>query len=217
MAKSPRRFRIDPVLKRRGPQTSPKIIIWIVCEGKNTEPKYIEDFARHHGNGRVKIEKIDKAGVPLTLVSEAIALKQKLTKKASRKGADSFEKAFQVWAISDVDEHPNLAEAKQIASVNDLNYCISNPCFELWGVLHFRIQDAYIHRHDLQRLLNQLMPNYDHNNKAEFDYDLIKNNYETAKRNAITINNRRIEEDIPWSNTSTNVYLLLDEIIEKGK
>ena len=50
-----------------------------------------------------------------------------------------------------LDEHPDLAEARQVAQRQGINLAVSNPCIELWFVLHLEDQFAYIHRHEVQR------------------------------------------------------------------
>ncbi|TGO03207.1 hypothetical protein PN36_10895 [Candidatus Thiomargarita nelsonii] len=51
-------------------------------------------------------------------------------------------------------------------------------------MLHLRHYDAPIHRHDLQRLLEQMMPGYDHKLSATFNYELIREHYDSAKKRA---------------------------------
>jgi len=210
-----KRFRKGPALTRRTAKREPKLKLVIVCEGENTEPKYLQDFANDHANPLVEIETIKKGGVPVTLVNKAVKRKKELEKQA-RRTKNSFDKRFQVWGLFDVDEHPNIPQAKDKAHGNGVKLGISNPCFELWGLLHICNQDAPIHRHKLQRLLEEKMPSYDHDSSATFDYNLIRENYDIAKQRAIKGLNRRKEEDDPEGNPSTNVYELLDIVSDNG-
>lgn len=203
-------------LKRRAASVQPKILLVVCCEGKNTEPQYIKEFASAYGNKLVKIEPIPAAGVPLTLVQRAIQEKEQRQKSASR-SRDSFSKAFQVWGVFDIDEHPNVPEAIDLARRNGIKLCISNPCFDLWGLLHFANQDAPIHRHKAQKKLSAEMPSYDPGKGKYFDYDLLHPLYATAKSRAELLMKRREEEDTPRGNPSTDIFKLLDLIIENGK
>ena len=87
-------------------------------------------------------------GTPLTIVRHAVAEREKWLKDERRgrgTGYDSY------WCVIDVDEHPDLAEALQVAQRHEINLAVSNPCIELWFVLHLEDQFAYIHRYEVQR------------------------------------------------------------------
>ena len=150
------------------------------------------------------------------MVQRAVEEKHILKKRASR-DRDSYAKKFEVWGAFDVDEHPKIPEAQDMAKGNGIKLCISNPCFDLWGLLHFIVQDAPIHRHEAQRKLSIEMPSYDPGKGKRFDYELLKSRYETAKARAVILNKRRQEEGIAGGNPSTNVYDLLELIIENGR
>lgn len=162
-----RKFPKTPKLARRKPLCSPKLKLVVVCEGEKTEPKYLDDFTKDYNNHLVEVKIIPKGGAPVTLVKKAIEFKKELERTA-RRTKNSFDQRFQVWGLFDVDEHPNIPQAKDLARGNDIALGISNPCFELWGLLHIRNHDAPIHRHDLQRLLGQEMPGYSHKFSASF-------------------------------------------------
>jgi hypothetical protein len=66
----------------------------------------------------------------------------------------------EIWCVFDVDEHPLLAEAKHQASANHIKTAISNPCFELWVLLHFQDQRAHIARSVVQSLCRERIPGY---------------------------------------------------------
>ena len=62
----------------------------------------------------------------------------------------------EIWCVFDTDQHPNLAQAINEAGQSEIEVAVSNPCFELWLVLHSQEQTAFIDRHDAQRLANAL-------------------------------------------------------------
>lgn len=210
------RFPQAPSLTRKHSRIEPKIKIYVLCEGEVTEPQYLYQFSAQHINELVKVCPIPGVGVPLTVVNKAIELKTDLLKIARQKG-DSFRKAFSVWCLVDVDEHPNLEAAKHLALTKNIHLCISNPCFELWGLLHLQHQDAYIDRHKLQSALHEIMPKYHHDSSPTLDFDLIKDKYTCARERAIEICARRKDEGKEGCNPSTNVHNLLDCIISNGK
>jgi hypothetical protein len=55
--------------------------------------------------------------------------------------------ADEVWCVFDVDEHPKLAEARDQANANGIQLAVSNPCFELWLLLHFQEHRAHAGGH----------------------------------------------------------------------
>ncbi|MGH3940412.1 MAG: RloB family protein, partial [Pseudonocardiaceae bacterium] len=51
------------------------------------------------------------------------------------------------WCVFDVEwpkNHPNLKQAIQLARDHNIRLAISNPCFELWLILHFEDQTAFL-------------------------------------------------------------------------
>ena len=118
----------SPKISRATNKTPPKVELFIVCEGKNTEPDYILSCAEHYGNGLVTINPIRAAGVPLTIIETALELREKLTTER-KKSRNSFDSCFRVWAIFDRDEHPHVDKALMIAAEKKLDVAFSNPCF----------------------------------------------------------------------------------------
>lgn len=191
----------------------PKFLIIAFCEGKNTEPEYLKSFAKHYGNGLVRVEPVAPAGVPLTVVEKAVTRKKGLDAK---KKMDSFDSLYEVWAVFDRDDHPNISKAIDLARGNNVHTAISNPCIEIWPLLHFTFHRSYIHRHDLQRELAKYMASYQSNGSKLIDYELIKDNFNYAKSNAESLLADHEATDNPYGNPSTTFYKLLERIIENG-
>lgn len=85
--------RSSPSLARRkSPSIEPRLKLLIFCEGKNTEPDYIEGVARAFGNRLVSIDAQRAAGVPKTLVQKALNARTK-----NGKPKNSFEEKDQIW------------------------------------------------------------------------------------------------------------------------
>ena len=105
-------------------------------------------------------------------------------------------------------------EAVDMARANDIRLAISNPCFEIWGVFHYRDFDADVHRHDCQRELTSLCPSYSNSGSKVFDDSAaIENGYSDAVARAKNSRRRRQEEGRPEGNPSTRVYLLTEHIL----
>lgn len=52
--------------------------------------------------------------------------------------------------------HPRLNEAILIANTHSIELAVSNPCFELWLILHFRDHHAWLDNNDARRQRRQL-------------------------------------------------------------
>ncbi len=182
-----------------------------MCEGRKTEPDYLRKFAHDNKHPLVKLETVDGVGTPKTLVDRAIKEKEKLIKIAKQSG-NSFENEYEVWCLSDRDEHPRINEELQRAEDNQISYALSNPCIELWGYLHYQQNDAPTHRGQMQKMLQAVMPGYDHNKGAVFNYEHMKAGYTDAVLRASELRRRRYEEDLVNGNPSTNIDELMESI-----
>jgi len=206
----------SPKLSAKAIARPPRVELVIVCEGANTEPAYFKDCATHYGAGTVRLKLITAAGVPLTLVKGAIQERQNLINQRKRY-KDSFDSCFRVWAVFDRDDHPNVAEALALAECFGIDVAFSNPCFELWPVLHLVDFGAQMGRHALQAYLKTLMPTYDHQDRALIDFGLIKDRFVDAYVRALKHNLAREEEQGAFGNPSTTVCTLVRKIVENGK
>src|SRR5271155_3395078 len=185
-------------LKRRKPSRGPKIAVTIFAEGSRTEVFYFKAVKSDAQNRLVEIS--GGCGVPETLVSTAIAHK----KRRRQRARDSFERDDQVWAVFDRDEH-DVASAIARAKAQGVMVAYSNPCFELWGLLHYVNHDAPIDRHALQKLLETHMDGYDKDGAKVFSYDDMREGYADASRRAEQMENRRIAERAEMENPYTGV------------
>lgn len=211
-----RKFPVSPKLHRAIQVIDPKVEIYITCEGLVTEPRYFDDCVRHYGAGLVHLKIIPKTGVPLTVVKAAVERRKKMI-EAVRSGTREKDPPFTVWAIFDRDEH-DVGEAFELAKANGVRIAFSNPCFELWPMLHLNTnygsQDG---RHALQRSLSVLMPNYHHEDNPTVDFDLIKNRVENAINAADRLVRARTDEGSSIGCPVTTVGDLVKRIIANGK
>jgi len=149
-------------LRRASAGRRPYDRILIVCEGKKTEPGYLEDMRRTYrlSSADIKIVSNDNRTEPLQIVDGAI-VKFKETR--------GYE---QVYAVFDRDEHRTYADAIARAKAQDNKLrndegrlvrfqCVpSVPCFELWLLLHFENVENFAHRDDIIRRIAQHIPRY---------------------------------------------------------
>ncbi len=192
-------------LRRRAPfrKVLPRILI--VCEGTVTEPGYFEELRRLYR--RVVDVKISPGGVPKTLVERAAAFKKACEREATVKKDDNL-RYDEVWCVFDVDDHPKIADARQQARDNGINLAISNPCFELWVLLHFQDQRAHISRQKLRAACKTHLPGYE----KELPTELLNQRYDQATTRARDLDVWQQEQGRECGNPSTGVYKLTEAI-----
>jgi hypothetical protein len=130
---------------------------------------------------------------------------------------DSFQEKDQIWAVFDRDTHPKVAETIKRADAAGILVAYSNPCFELWLVLHYRNHDAPESHRNMQKILRGLMPGYNPNGSKKVAFDQICNSVELAESRAEALEKRRRTERNSAGNPSTTVYKLTREIRKHGK
>lgn len=139
-------------LGRRVAARRPRKTLVLFCEGSRTEPDYLEALKRDpkvraHSAVELRVEVAGSGAVPLTLVKKAVVARER-----ARKEQDEID---EFWCVFDVEwprNHPHLAEAVALAGRNGIRLAISNPCFELWLVLHFSDHRSFLDSHAAVRL-----------------------------------------------------------------
>jgi hypothetical protein len=184
----------------------------ILCEGKVTEPSYFHAFKHEHRSQLVRIEVVPDCGVPKSLVEHAVERKAEAQREAKRHG-DPYLKWDEIWCVFDVDAHPRLEEAKNQARDNKLEVAISNPCFELWLLLHFQDQRAHRDRAQIQLACRNHLPEY----VKEIPYAKVQPLYAQAVERAKELDKWQEEQSRPGGNPSTAVHKLTERIVEFGK
>ena len=120
------------------------------------------------------------------------------------------------WLIFDCDDNSQEELQRVVARAKKakINWCLSNPCFELWYLLHFLYRESPMTAFDLKKhLLKEWIPGY--NETMEGIYDLLKDRMDNAIRNAARLLPPEKREEwmnrLRQSNPSTNV----DNLIRK--
>ncbi|GAB5549367.1 MAG: RloB family protein [Sandaracinaceae bacterium] len=193
---------------RREPQRDPKRRLLVVCEGIVTEPVYLRGLERWAGNSRIHLEIPKEQGDPKKLVEIAKRHKRNAEDEAKRQ-RDDFLSFDEVWCVCDVDEHQRLPDARQMARDNDIMIAVSNPCFELWLVLHFRDSPGPQHRHDMQKLLAKFLEGYD----KHLDFSALSHGVQSAVVRAQRLDEMAQEEGEGGRNPTTDVYRLAESIL----
>jgi hypothetical protein len=203
----PRRLRDETRRRRAFREPLPRLLI--VCEGQKTEPLYFQYLRRRVRSVLVEID--DRSGVPKTLVERAVA-RVKEANAAAKSMRDVFQKFDEVWCVFDVDAHPRLPDAKQQASAHGIQLAISNPCFELWALIHYQDHTRYESGSEVVRLLKVHVPMYG----KVLPCDELELRYRDAVLRARVLD-QRVRSGLSDGNPSTGVHILTERIRALGR
>lgn len=193
---------------------SPKEVWLIVCEGKRTEPEYLDGLIKHFRDrpNTPKLKYSRGAGDALQFVNATVNEKNKAEKLAD---TDENEMYDQVWAVFDLEDNPNevkFNQAKEIANNNDICLAVSNPCIELWLYLHFNDSPGIVTNDDILARLKKSIPNYDKGIQFK-DY---QDSYADAIKRARSLDENAESDGEPGRNPSTGVWRLVQSIQDKA-
>ena len=207
--------RSTPDLARNRHKREPKRKFILFCEGEKTEIEYFEAIRRVCSSTLIAVGTHGGVGVPYTIAEKAVERAKALgLAPKSRRKKDSYEERDQVWAIFDRDEHPRFKEAVMKCEEQNIGVGRSNPCFELWLILHEQDYDKPNDRHAMQKALAKLRPEYKLNGAKTPDCaDLVKRVEEAEQRGERGLQNRESGGD-PYGNPSTTVGRLTRAIRE---
>ena len=180
-----------------------KEIIRLHVEGKITERQYFECIR----SDAVHLSFAQTSGLdPKSLVRNARA---ELNLKHRRTSDIDFD---ELWCVFDVDQHERLAEALSDAKHSNVQIAISNPCFELWLVLHVRDQNAFISRSSIQKQSQELGLTDGKHLKPNACEDLKESTMD-AKRRAIQLSESHRQTGASCTeNPSSTVWRLADRL-----
>ena len=122
-----------------------------------------------------------------------------------------------VWGVFDRDEHPRFNEAVELCRNHGIGVGRSNPCFELWLILHERDYDQSDDRHRVQAELRRLRPEYEIDGAKTPDCDDLIRRVEDAERRGEEQLRRREVEDNAFGNPSTTVGELTTAIRQAAR
>ncbi len=194
-------------MSRRVSLREPNDILIIVCEGEKTEINYFENY-RRRGCG-LKIQTLNSSkNDPINLVKYA-------RRQISKHGLD-LKEGDQIWCVFDVDQNENnIDKAVNEAEKNSINIALSNPCFEIWFLLHFEFRQTNLSCSNTITNLKKYIENY---SKTDDIFDKLIDHRQTAISHAKKLNEiheRRGNELYSHeSNPSTQVFRLVEYILD---
>ena len=176
-------------------------------EGEATETIYLTHLHRLHRQ-RITVVIDNRHGAPLTLVKHAADERRQRARDERRGRGAGFD---EYWCVLDVDEHPKLDEALELARANGISVAVSNPCIELWFMLHSVEQTAHIDRHTAQAR-NRELHGFDKRPTAAALNNFV-HQYPTARSRALSLDDMHRRNFSPeGSNPSTSIPPLIDTI-----
>ena len=169
---------------------------------------YLGYWAKRPGPGLI-ISWGTTGAAPMTLVEKAREDVREM--KRIRRPADRpFD---EVWCVFDRDAHANVPKALSEARDSGICVAFSDPCFELWLVLHARDHTAPLDRRAASRLARDLGLIDKRNNKdvPVAAWRLLEPGYADAKARAQTLATRHESGgSSSRSNPSSDVWRLVD-------
>ena len=208
-------------LKRQQAKRKPYDKILIVCEGTKTEPFYLNELKDELKLSTANVIIDPSPGSdPLSVVEHAESL---VRQQARQKHTDNYDRVFCVFDKDEHEEHGKryskaLNKISQISIKNVKFFAItSNPCFEVWPVLHFELRTAPFlptskktAAQEVDYYLSNYLPDYKKGSKGL--YSQIK-----AQTKQAIIFAKRLEQEnqnSDSSNPSTRMHELVDYLCQ---
>ncbi len=166
------------------------------CGGLKTEPAYL-DGLRALARANSKVLAVQARGVsPAQLVARAA--------RVLEDNPGFYDETWCVFDVDDFDLQGVAAQAKQAG----IRLAVSNPCFELWLVLHHDEHRAVVSCDKIAERLRQLVPRYD---KTRLRFTDFAHGVEAAVERAQKLEPSGEKHDI---NPSTGVWRLVERIVQ---
>ena len=191
-------------LRRSTAKKPEKKTVWIFCEGEKSEPLYlkgVKQLPEVRSNTAIQIEIDRTQGVPSTLVAAAIDLKKR------HKEIDEIWCAFDVeWPI----HHPALIESINLAKASGIKVALSNPNFEIWLLLHFHDQTAFLENGPAE----SLSKSFDKRNDKNIDASLYMPHRKLATDRArkLHMKHEKDQSACPNNNPSSGMFMLMEAL-----
>ena len=192
-----------------GKKRREKKLIVVAAEGENkTELTYLKEFNRRQKEYRIIPAKGNNTD-PENLVEDA-------RKSAIRESLDySFgDKAIAVFD-TDVGKEQHIRKAVEKAKRENVEVYLSNPCFEVWLLLHFKYSTrSYYSSAEVVDELRNVWINYEKNMSSfECLEDCIKQAIENAERLEQYNREMHSKRDTVAFNPGTDIHKLIKQIL----
>lgn len=199
--------------RRRQREVFKKVLI--VCEGKETEINYFNNFKQELRNNNIKV-----IPVHLDHTNADGIVNDAIDKMKDPGNPVSIDEGDSVWCVFDSDKNSieQLGRAIGLANQHKIKIAFSNPCFEVWYLIHFQYSTAPLANCNAVIAKFKDIPELQNYEKTRCIYQSLKALQETAITNAdnlITfhkgLNHQQLSKD---SDPSTGVHKLVKYLNE---
>lgn len=208
---SPRRS-----LERRAGGRKVRARFSIYCEGVQTEKSYFEQIrawlGRETGNDRT---------LPIISVTQVPGNPLEIVKHAIDDNCDDRSEDDEIWCVFDVEApqpHPYIEEAITLAKQQRIHCAVSNPCFELWLLLHFdKYCAGYLTTKEAHSLAEAKIPRYIRDGKRIKNVVPLLDKFPDAQCRAVALENIHDESNISNRNPSTTAWKPVEALLKLKK
>lgn len=183
-------------------------LILIAAEGRNkTEKLYFHELFQNNKDYRVRFTSSTETD-PVGIVASAVQYIR--SEELDLKNGDLAFCA--VDTDTDISKQSQIDQARKLAEKNGVELLISNPCFEVWFLQHFRYSTkSYASNDEVIRDLTTYIPGYKKNANV---YDLIAHAQAHAVKRAKQLEQHHAElgrkKNSMECNPSTDAYKVLE-------
>lgn len=203
---SRRRFKSNIKPRRKDKRVERKRLV-IVSEGEKTEPIYFKKFRRREINLQIITPNCAHTD-PKGLIEFAYDIK--FEDDINEKNGDRIICVFDVNSNTE----QQLKEAKTLGKRRNIDLCLSNPCFEIWILIHFEIG---VHFSNCDSLIHQLKKHIPRYEKSAEVYSQILPHIDDAIIEAKRLNKWHLNNGTELfsrnSNPSTQVFEIIEYIM----
>lgn len=192
-------------------------LVVVACEGAVTEPEYFQGLKSQEHNPRLHVEILQRSDPSLS--SPAHVLRQLVAFAAEY----AIRQGDQLWLVLDRDSQSwNDEMMSDVASEcwrRDYQLAVSNPCFEVWLLLHFedvQCQSEQCKSELLQNadgLLKKLIAERRKANEVLFE--TCRPGLDLARQRAQALDTN--QQDRWPQGLGTRVYRLVESICRRGQ
>jgi hypothetical protein len=188
-----------PILDRPLGSRVAAVTCWVFAEGANTERGWLDHLVQRHRGLNLRLERRCGLGPPRSVVDRA-------SKKRSELRRQRDFPNDEVWAVFDRDGHDDVPGCLRRCVDEGIGVVYSNPCFELWPVLHLDECTAEHTNTALQARLHTLHPRYHHDRGAHVDWPTLDRH--AAASRAERLHDRADAAGDALGNPTTTAWLL---------
>lgn len=188
-----------------------KKVILVAFEGKNkTENNYFSNYRLRDKDYIIKLVPGNETD-PINLVNKTI-----IKVKELGLNLEENDRAYCIFD-TDLDERKNMQiiKARKLAKKYHIIMITSNPCIELWFLLHFEYTTAWLSNNDVINKLKKYYPKYEKNINI---FPEIKDKVSEAIKNAKKLESFQLDNNkiigMVDANSSTEMYKIVEELIK---